>query len=44
MYGADFFRKVLKGVAKFANDPSATGFWGLFALTVGLGFVHAAGP
>ncbi len=35
---------MLKGVAKFVQDPSAPGFWSLFALTVGLGFIHAAGP
>lgn len=44
VYGADFFREVLRGVAKFADAPSATGFWTLFLLTAVLGFVHAAGP
>ncbi len=43
-YGADFFRKVLKSVAQFAEEPSGTGFWSLFFLTAALGFVHAAGP
>lgn len=44
VYGADFFKKVLKGVAEFADEPTGVGFWSLFFLTVALGFVHAAGP
>lgn len=44
VYGADFFRKVLKGVTKFVGSPTAPDFWSLFALTAALGFVHAAGP
>lgn len=35
---------MLKGVASFVENPSAPSFWGLFWLTAGLGFVHAAGP